>query len=103
MKAIAMMKKAIKDSELNGHKWTADKNGLHWSYLDTVFTLSIYPEGDSKIVKFKDENTDEQRYTVLVPQEDAWLVDSYHDFATDIDEAIYWAARKIIKRANYVY
>lgn len=103
MKAVEMMKKAIKDSELNGYKWTANKNGLTWSY-GVQFDIEITDEETgNKMVRFEDKNSGCEVVTFTVTEEDAWLVDSYHDFNTTIDEAIYWAARKMIKKANNLY
>lgn len=101
MKAVEMMKRAIKDSDLNGYKWTADKRGLHWSY-GVDFTFRIMVSGTT-VVKFEDENSGIYTAVCVVPESDAWLVDSYHDFDTDIDLAIYHAACKAIATANHMY
>lgn len=107
MKAVVMMKKAINDSNLNGYRWTADKNGLHWEYCNTNFDLTIEKdEIGSDIVKFEDKQTGESVCTFPVNEEDAWLCDgpyADHDFLRTFDEAIYWAARKMIAKANYCY
>lgn len=104
MKAVEMMRKAIKDSELNGWKWTADKTGLHWEYLDSTFEFfdETMPD-ESRQVRFKDNDTGVTSLVFVVPESQRWLVDGYHDFETDINEAIYWAARKMISKANYLY
>lgn len=104
MKAVEMMKKAIRDSELCGYKWTADKNGLHWEYCNVNFDLTIKKdELGSDMVEFEDKHTGESVCTFPVSEELAWLCDDCHDFARTFDEAIYWAARKMIKKANYCY
>ena len=103
MKAVEMMKRAINDSDLNGFKWTADKKGLHWSY-GVDFDLEIDPcEPDSTVVKLVDNNSGIEAIVIVVPESDAWLVDNYHDFDTDINSAIYHAARRAIVTANHMY
>ena len=103
MKAVAMMKRAIKDSDLNGYKWTADKSGLHWEYCETSFTLIVDSEDGIQMVTFKDLVTGESVHTFVVPEEDEWLCGSDHYHHRNVDDAIYWAARKMISKANYVY
>ena len=104
MKAVEMMKKAINDSELNGLKWKADKTGLHWEYCDITFEFydEVLPDG-SRQVSFKDNDAGTSVIVFIVPEHQKWLVDGYHDFELDVDEAIYWAARKMISKANYLY
>ena len=102
-KAVEMMKKAIKDSELNGYKWTADKTGLHWNYGADFGIKITKDEAGVPMVKFEDDNTGESVSTFIIPETDAWLMDDTHYFLLTVDEAIYWAARKMISKANYMY
>lgn len=103
MKKVEMMKKAIAASKNPAWKWTADANGLHWSY-GVDFTLTIEPEpaeeGSYK-VKFEDERAGVR--VVVFTTKDDFLYDGYHDFVATVDEAIYWAAVKIIHKAEYLY
>ena len=102
MKAVEMMKKAIKDSELNGYKWTADKNGLHWSY-GVDFNFKAYESGDGVMVyRFRDPRADVQARACTVPDELKEFLDD-DLFCEDADTAIYKAAMKIIRRANDFY
>lgn len=47
------IQKAIKESELNGYKWTITENGLHWSYLseNEQFTFDNKTEENILIVR----------------------------------------------------
>lgn len=99
MKAVAMMKKAIKDSELNGYKWTADKKGLHWEYCNVNFTITI--DEEPGMVKFEDENTGV--YATSFKEDDEQMRNLIPEFCETYDEAIYTAAKMIIRKANNRY
>lgn len=105
MKAVEMMKKAINDSDLKGWKWSASKNGFKWEYCNIEFRFEREPnKNKSDAVRFIDTNEYGEKVSVfIVSEEDAWLCDEYHDFETDVDKAIYWAARKMISTANELY
>jgi hypothetical protein len=87
--------KAIKDSELNGYKWTITENGLHWSYL-------------SKNEQFTfDTETEENFLTVHGPycnMAGIWYEqgEKYADCET-LTEAYYLATKATIAKANYIY
>lgn len=101
MKAVAMMKKAIKDSDLKGYKWSADKKGLHWSYgID--FDFMIGNDGGD-FVGFVDPAADIDVMVFIVPASDGWLIDISHDFVGNADDGVYWAAKKMIAKANALY
>lgn len=107
MRAVEIMKKAIKDSNLNGFTWKADRGGLHWEY-GVTFKLRIEDspmDGDkSKQITFIDECAGVYVTVFVIGEEkDKWLCDSYHDFTETIEEGIYWAARKMIAKANNLY
>ena len=104
MKTIQIMEKAINDSDLNGYKWTANKNGLHWSYgVDFTLTIETDCFGET-VVYIGDKNTDVYICVSVVNREkDDWLCDEYHDFVKTREDAIYWATRKIIAKANRLY
>lgn len=97
MKTVAMMKQAIKESKLNGYKWTADKNGLHWSY-GVDFKLHISKEVNNEYVMFEDE---EAGVKCAVCIDERFADGSL--FVATYDEAIYKAALGIIAKANYLY
>ena len=112
MKKVEIMKQAIKDAanneNMNGWKWEAKRDGLHWEYLETVFHMTIETKTEdigtcTHCVSFEDKQTGERVYVLVVSDSEKWLCDSYHDFVTSIEDAIYWAARKMIKKANYIY
>lgn len=99
MKIVQIMQRAIKDSELHGYKWTAHKEGLQWEYGDN-FLLTYNKE----MVQFESPTTGVYVYVGIVSKEkDIWLCDKYHDFVKTQEEAIYWATRKMIAKANYLY
>lgn len=99
-----MMKKAIKDSELNGWKWTANKNGLKWEYLDVEFKLLVDDlEGHKRAELINEESGCRALVFVIDNPEDDFLVDDYHEFEKNMDDAIYWATRKIISKANRLF
>ena len=104
MKKVAMMKKALAASKNPAWKWTADANGLHWSYgVDFTLTISKSPFGETE-VSFEDENSGTAVMVCVINREqDAWMIDGYHDFVRTADEAMYWAAVKMIRKAEYLY
>ena len=96
------MKKAIKDSDLKGFKWTADKNGLHWEYLDIVFRFSGRKEWDECVMySFKDWQTGIGGRAWVVTGDMLKYLDD--DFCADAETAIYKAAMKTIAIANRLY
>jgi hypothetical protein len=87
--------KAIKESELNGYKWTITENGLRWSYLS-----------ENEMFVF-DTTTEENFLTVHGPAFDMagiWYEqgEKYADCET-LAEAYYLATKATIKKANYLY
>ena len=84
--------KAIKESDLNGYKWTITENGLRWSYLDTEFTF---------------DTTEEHILTVkggYCRMACIWYEqgEKYADCET-LADAYYLATKATIKKANYIY
>lgn len=103
MKVVELMKKAINDSELNGYKWTADKKGLHWNYgVDFELTIETDCFG-KKVVYLNDGAGCCICVSVVSRDKDAWMCDSSHDFVKTEDDAVYWATRKMIAKANREY
>lgn len=103
MKAVAMMKQAIKDSELHGYKWTADKEGLHWEYLDVTFKFRFYKDADDcTVYEFFNSEADVRARACVVTGELEQFIDDDLFFG-DADKAIYKAARAIIRRAYYYF
>ena len=83
---------AIKDSELNGYKWTINENGLGWSYCDTEFAF---------------DTSEEHILTVrgsFCTMACIWYEqgDKYADCET-LTEAYYLATKAAIAKANYIY
>lgn len=92
--------KAIKESDLNGYKWTITENGLHWSYLskNEQFTFGNHEEADGSA------NT----LVVFDHLGDVFVRIWYGTdrFITDCEtltEAYYLATKKTIRQANYLY
>lgn len=86
--------KAIKDSELNGYKWTITENGLRWSYL-------------SENEQFTFDTDIENYLTVSGPyccMASVWYEpgEKYADCET-LTEAYYLATKMTIAKANYIY
>lgn len=82
---------AIKDSELNGYKWTITKNGLKWSYMDEEFTFDT-PEENILTVK--------NRYSTFAT---IWYEDCKYADCKTLTEAYYLATKATIREANYAY
>ena len=110
--AVHIMRLAIEDQTREGmtsNRWTAKRDGLHWSYLDSVFKLNVYEEitPGHKVVQFLDDQTGVKAYTILLTESNAFneylLKDDGHDFHGDLRTAIYWTARKMISKAENLY
>jgi hypothetical protein len=86
--------KAIKESDLNGYKWTITENGLRWSYLseNEQFTFEIV-EDDFLVV-----------HGPCFDMADVFFheTDKYAD-AKNLAEAYYLATKLTIRKANRVY
>lgn len=90
------IQKAIKDSDLNGYKWTITENGLRWSYLT----------GENEVFTF-DTTTEENFLTVRGPfceMAGIWYEENerWADCKT-LTEAYYLATKATIRKANYIY
>ena len=87
--------KAIKDSDLNGYKWTITENGLRWSYLseNELFTFDTTTENDFLIV-----------HGPYCDMASIWYEqgEKYADCET-LTEAYYLATKATIRKANYIY
>lgn len=88
--------KAIKDSELNGYKWTITENGLRWSY---------FSENDGEFTF--DANTEAEMLIVHGPYCDMAAIwyepgEKYADCET-LADAYYQATKTTIRKANYIY
>ncbi|MBQ8331158.1 MAG: hypothetical protein IJX94_01495 [Clostridia bacterium] len=88
--------KAIKDSELNGYKWTITENGLRWSYLS---------ENDGEFTF--DENYEAEFLVVHGPYCKMAMIwfsenDRFADCKT-LTDAYYLATKATIRKANSIY
>ena len=87
--------KAIKESELNGYKWTITENGLRWSYLseNEQFTFDTTAEDNILIV-----------HGPYCDMATIWYEqgEKYADCET-LTEAYYLATKATIRKANYIY
>jgi len=91
------------DNGATTYKWTAKADGLHWGYCDVVFTLAIIETETGTQIRFVDETTDVAVSVFTTADQFLLTFDDCHDFVKTVDEAIYWAARKIMKKAGYLY
>jgi hypothetical protein len=92
------IQKAIKDSDLNGYKWTITKKGLRWSYCDVEFTFHYDPETNFlQVYDAPGVIVDEAPFIGLLIGDHSW------DDAKDIEEAYYKATKATISKANYLY
>lgn len=103
MNSIELMNKAINDSKTS-YQWVANGNRLYWSYgVDFEMRIDTNSLGDKEVI-FRNEDTDiSVCVSVVSRKEDMWLCDGYHDFVATLDDAIYWAARKIISKAERLF
>ena len=98
---IKAMKVGIKNSELRSYKWTADKNGLHWSY-GVDFNLNMNPSLTGCEYVLEDPNTGVN--CVVFTDADYWLSDNTYFFPLYDDfRAVTCLTERLIKLANYVY
>ena len=88
--------KAIKESELNGYKWTITPNGLKWSYCDIAFTFEEHMETTGETTLFVYDEYDNANVFVWYGE------DKYSDCKT-LPEAYYIATKSVIRKANNIY
>lgn len=87
--------RAIKESDLNGYKWTILPNGLHWSYLS---------EGEDFIF----DTTSEEDFLIVrgpcCSMAEIWYEkgERFADCET-LTEAYYLATKATIAKANHIY
>lgn len=88
--------KAIKESDLNGYKWTITENGLRWSYLseNEIFTFDTASAKD--ILAVRDPHGHAFTYIWYEQGE------KYADCET-LTEAYYLATKATIRKANHIY
>ena len=87
--------KAIKDSDLNGYKWTITENGLRWSYLSENEQFTF------------DTETEENVLIVVGPYCMMAIIwyeqgEKLADCET-LTDAYYLATKAAIAKANYIY
>lgn len=85
--------RAIKESDLNGYKWTITPDGLRWSYCDVEFYFHY--DAEKNFFQVFDEN--DSHFVGLLIGEHSW------DDARDLEEAYYKATLCTISQANYLY
>lgn len=102
-----VIKKAIKESNLNGYKWTIKGNKLFWSYLTKEYfeieTGSVSELGiqlDIQFVKviYKNPILEDETFICIFVGDDDLICD-----AKTIDEAIEKAVKQTIKKANTTF
>lgn len=105
MKKVEIMKAAINDMKKSGmipegNIWKANRNGLVWNYCDLVFELE---EIDDVIMFTEPQAGVSAGVLVVTDPEMLWIVDGNHDCALSKEDALYWATRHIIRKAQNVY
>lgn len=87
----------IKESKLNGYKWTITENGLKWSYGEEfTFSIEEYVDDDDYCLIVKAVQTGMEMACLLVGSS-RWA-----DCRT-AEEAYQMATRQTIRRANNWY
>lgn len=86
--------KAIKESDLNGYKWTITEHGLKWSYGEE-FTFDTTSEENILMVR---ANSSRKYMAVIWYKKD----DKFADCKTLV-EAYYLATKATIRKANRIY
>lgn len=95
-----VMKRAIQKAARNNYyKWTPTATGLKWGYLETVFEMVENPDGCPGI-EFIDQDTGVRASVFITDME--FLIDGY-DFVSSYEDALFRAAYKIIRKAEYLY
>ena len=88
--------KAIKESDLNGYKWTITENGLRWTYLSENEQFTFDTETEENILLVHAPRGGEM---AIIWHEQG---EKYADCET-LAEAYYLATKATIKKANYIY
>ena len=89
-----IVRQAIKDSELNGYKWTISGDTLKWNYCDTEFKIEIQNYDDCIIIVTR---YDDETFTLTDVE------DSRYSDARTFEEGLYKAIKKTIYKANYLF
>lgn len=90
------VRNAIKESELNGHKWTATKDGLKWSYgVEFIFRVSE-ADGDTYIEVIDKCSGLRAGYSIVGANT------AYCD-SDDLANGFFLATRRAIRCANRTY
>lgn len=91
------MMNGIKESDLNGYKWSVTSNGLKWSYGEEFnFTLSEKDDDGDQILTVKAVQS-KMKITNI------WIGDSFYCDCSSIEEAYKLATRRTIRNANLIY
>lgn len=98
-----VIKKAIKESNLNGYKWTIKGNKLFWSYLTKEYfeiKTGVVSESNIQFVKviYKNPILEDETFICIFVGDDDLICD-----AKTIDEAIEKAVKQTIKKANTTF
>lgn len=90
----AAAQRAIKESDLNGYKWTVTSTGLEWTYGET-FTIEEKPCMDNIVLVVS--TSYEPLFVGMVVGPDRY------DDAQTVEEAYYKAVKATIAKANRLY
>ena len=89
--------KAIKESELNGYKWSVKGDALHWSYLSVEHFRFEMGEDYVRVVYVMPHLLEEETFIYLIVGEE-FYVD-----AKSMEEALAIATKATIAKANRLF
>lgn len=91
------MMNGIKESDLNGYKWSVTSNGLKWSYGEEFnFNLSEKDDDGDQFLTVKAVQSEMIMTTVCIGNA------SYYD-CSNLEEAYKLATKRTIRNANHLY
>lgn len=91
------IQQGIKESELNGYKWTITTNGLKWSYCDVEFTFKLTEIDDEEKYLTVHVKGCNEMFVGIIIDNSRWAD------ANTIEDAYRKATRATIRKANNTY
>ncbi len=92
-----VIQKAIKESNLNGYKWTVKDNKLYWNYLTKEHFEIETGETFVKVI-YKNPILKDETFVYILVGDDSFIYD-----AKTIDEAVEIAVKQTIIKANATF
>lgn len=91
------MQEGIRESELNGYKWTVTPTGLKWSYCDEEFTFTMEENGyECQVLAVRAVQSGMHMVSLMIGKE--WYCD-----ASSVEDAYRIATEATIRKANHLY